>query len=135
VRLWRKLRKRAKNRWVLPTWSSQKLFQKVGIFDTNFRIVMDYDFFLRAFKSNAHAKSIDMPLTLMRLIGISSQHDWPNLRERFLEERNVHKKNCSKQWMRILYAIYWSFYLTYRKISHSINKYRVLPIFLILFFF
>jgi len=103
---------------------SQKLFREIGMFDTNFRIVMDYDFFLRAFRTHAYAKNIDIPLTLMRLVGISSQHDWPNLKKRFLEERNVHKKNCSKQWMKILYAIYWSFYLPYRKISHSFNKYR-----------
>lgn len=94
---------------------SKSLFQKIGTFDNQFHIVMDYDFFLRAHKANIHAKCVDIPLSLMRLIGISSQLDWPSLRERFIEERKVHAKHCTNYWMRALYLVYWALYFPYRK--------------------
>jgi len=94
---------------------SRELFLKIGPFDTQFRIVMDYDFFLRAYKANIKTKHVDIPTTLMRLTGISSQQNWPDLKERFYEERKVHEKNCTNRWMRLCYFIYWKLYLTYRR--------------------
>ena len=95
---------------------SKELFRKIGPFDTKFHIVMDYDFFLRAYKANITIKIVTFPLSLMRLVGLSSQQNWPSLKERFKEERMVHTKNCENSWMRLLYGIYWSLYFPYRKI-------------------
>jgi len=92
---------------------SRKLFQRIGKFDTSFKIDMDYDLILRAY--------VNMPLAVMRLIGISSRTDWKSLRERFDEERQVHFKNCTTIWMRLLYIFYWMMYLPYRKSLHTLN--------------
>ena len=95
---------------------SKKLFDKIGTFDTSFRIVMDYDFFLRAYRAKCSVKYVDFTLSLMRLVGLSSQQSWQDLQERFDEEKKVHAKNCKNTWMRMLYKIYWTLYLPYRRI-------------------
>lgn len=100
---------------------SRKLFQRIGKFDTSFKIDMDYDLILRAYRAGTSCNSINMPLAVMRLIGISSRTDWKSLRERFDEERRVHFKNCNTIWMRLLYIFYWMMYLPYRKSLHALN--------------
>ncbi|MCI5223504.1 MAG: glycosyltransferase [Candidatus Electrothrix sp. AR4] len=95
---------------------SKNLFQKIGDFDTQFRITMDYEFFLRAYREKINAQHCDMPLSLMRLVGISSQRDWKNLRKRFREERLAHNKHRYSLGMKILYQCYWPPYLLYRRI-------------------
>lgn len=100
---------------------SRKLFQKIGKFDTSFKIDMDYDLILRAYRTGASCNSVNMPLAVMRLIGISSRTDWKSLRERFDEERRVHSKNCTTIWMRLLYIFYWMMYLPYRKSLYILN--------------
>lgn len=100
---------------------SRKLFQRIGKFDTSFKIDMDYDLILRAYRAGASCNSVNMPLAVMRLIGISSRTDWKSLRERFDEERRVHFKNCTTIWMRLLYIFYWMMYLPYRKSLHALN--------------
>lgn len=98
----------------------RELFDKIGNFDTGFRIGMDYDFFLRAYRSGVKAKKIDFPLSVMRLCGVSNQLDWPSLRERFAEEKRVHMKNCPSARLRIVYFFYWFFYPIYRRCKSSI---------------
>ena len=100
---------------------SRKLFQRIGKFDTSFKIDMDYDLILRAYRADASCNSVNMPLAVMRLVGISSRTDWKSLRERFDEERRVHFKNCTTIWMRLLYIFYWMMYLPYRKSFHALN--------------
>ena len=93
---------------------SKTLFEKIGDFDTNFKIAMDYDFFLRAYRAGVKAKHINFTLSVMRKTGVSSRLDWPSLKERFAEERQIHKKNCHNILMRFLYQVYWSIYIPYR---------------------
>jgi glycosyltransferase involved in cell wall biosynthesis len=109
---------------------SRKLFQRIGNFDTSFKIDMDYDLILRAYRACASCNAVNIPLAVMRLIGISSRTNWKSLRERFDEERRVHFKNCTSFWMRLLYIFYWMMYLPYRKSLHilKLNK-RVLALY------
>lgn len=104
------------------TFCSKKLFQKIGRFDTKFKITMDYDFFLRAYRARVSTRIIDKPLSVMRLVGISSQKDWPSLRKRFHEERRVHDKNNNSKFKGLLYTFYWIIYLTYRWIGCHCNS-------------
>lgn len=92
----------------------RELFAKIGLFDTQFKIGMDYDFFLRAYRSNGRVKTVDYPLAVMRDTGVSSRRDWPALRQRFDEERTIHFKNCTRSWARFGYSIYWALYFPYR---------------------
>lgn len=96
---------------------SKKLFNNIGLFDKTLQIAMDFDFFLRAYRSGASFSYIGFPLSAMRLTGVSSQVDWNSLKIRFLEEKQIHFKNCPNLWMKFIYRLYWLFYLPYRKIK------------------
>ena len=82
---------------------------------------MDYDFFLRAYKQGVPALRADIPISTMRLTGISSRTDWPALLERFGEERAIQNKNNTSLWMRLVYAAWWSLYLPYRRIQFALS--------------
>ncbi|WP_446011923.1 glycosyltransferase family 2 protein [Candidatus Electrothrix sp.] len=93
---------------------SKVLFKKIGGFDTRYKITMDYDFFLRAYRAETKFKQIDLPLSVMRKTGISSRLDWPNLKKRLSEEKEIHKKNCNSLLLKIIYNFYWPIYQLYR---------------------
>lgn len=93
---------------------SRKLFQKYGVYDSSFKIGMDYDFVLRIFQQGIKSKSMDLVISGMRRTGVSSRKDWSGLKERYDEERLVHYKNCESKSMFMIYKIYWTLYIPYR---------------------
>lgn len=97
------------------------LFDEIGPFDTQFKIAMDYEFFLRACRRGAKLKLIDLPLAVMRDSGVSSRTDWPSLRQRFLEEKRIHFRYCRSFFMRGMYQLYWAVYLPYRRLRAIAN--------------
>lgn len=102
------------------TICSNALFAKIGNFDTNLRIAMDYDFFLRAYRAGARSKKLNFPLSVMRLCGVSSQLDWPSLKKRFREERLVQINNSPSIPLRLMYLIFWLLYPHYRHFKFSL---------------
>jgi glycosyltransferase involved in cell wall biosynthesis len=100
---------------------SRSLFEAIGNFDTSFPLGMDYDFFLRAYRRGIKSRIVDIPIATMRLVGVSSQTDWPSLRERFAEERRLQRKNCPSIAMRVIYAIYWLLYLPFRRLRYLVQ--------------
>lgn len=109
------------------TFCSRNLFQKIGNFDRQFKIAMDYDFFLRAYRAGIKAQRIALEISLMRLVGVSSQRDWPALQKRFFEEQCVHRKNCTGRPISSLYKVYWALYLPYKRTCCFLQD-RNLPI-------
>lgn len=99
----------------------KSLFDAIGLFDTNYKIAMDYDFFLRAYRARAKLKTCPVSLSVMRDSGISSRTDWPSLAERFEEERDIHSKNCRSRVMANLYRLYWGLYLSYRRAKSAFS--------------
>lgn len=90
-------------------------------FDTQFKICMDYDLLLRAYKYGAKLTKSPVVLADMRDTGISSRQDWQSLKYRFDEERRVHQKNCRSLLMKIIYQLYWLLYLPYRRLLYTHN--------------
>jgi glycosyltransferase involved in cell wall biosynthesis len=99
----------------------REVFEKVGNFDTQFRLALDYDLFLRAHKCGIDARPYDVTLSIMRDTGISSRLDWASLRYRFSEEKRVHEKNCRSTLLRYCYGIYWFLYPKYRLTRHLLS--------------
>lgn len=98
------------------------LFDRIGAFDTNYSIAMDYDFFLRAVQRGASVKYVPEVLSVMRNTGVSSQQDWSTLRKRFSEEQKIHRQLCQSAKMALVYRIYWSLYLPYRRSLHLLRS-------------
>jgi glycosyltransferase involved in cell wall biosynthesis len=102
----------------------RSLIERLGGFDKQFQITMDYDFFLRAYREKATLVKAPVTLTVMRDIGISARQDWDGLKWRFDEERRVHEKNMRSRCYRLLYKLYWFLYLPYRQLVYEIRKRR-----------
>ena len=103
---------------------SRTLIDSLHGFDTQFKICMDYDFLLRAYKKGAQLRKAPVVLSVMRETGISSRQDWRSLKNRFDEERMAHQKNCSSFTLQILYKLYWFLYLHYRSATFTIRAKR-----------
>ena len=102
---------------------SRKLFRQIGNFDTQFKIAMDYDFFLRAYKEKVRARFINFPFSVMRLVGVSSQTDRKSLYNRFEEEQIIHRLNNPGRVWTFIYLVYWFFYKLYR-VSRDYYRYH-----------
>lgn len=100
----------------------KELFEKLGGFNTWFKIALDYDFFLRAYKIGASMEIHHQVLSVMRDTGVSSKQDWASLNQRFMEEKRVHIESDSSWAMRIVYSIYWPIYLGYRKLLYVLKQ-------------
>ncbi|GAB6270445.1 MAG: glycosyltransferase family 2 protein [Smithella sp.] len=97
----------------------KSLIESLHGFDMKFKICMDYDLLLRAYKNGAQLKKAPVVLSVMRDTGISSRRDWNSLKVRFDEERMVHQKNCRSLAMQILYKLYWFLYLRYHFLTNT----------------
>ena len=93
---------------------SGRVFQKVGNFDAGYKIAVDYDWFLRAYRAGLQAKIINETISFMRNDGISSQVDKNNLRLRLSEERSIHYRHCNSWLLRASYAVWWRLYPLYK---------------------
>ena len=95
----------------------RNVFEKYGNFDTQFKLAMDYDFFLRAYKNGVKLKSCPYILSFMRDSGVSSKLDKRSLRTRFLEEKKAQYNNNPSLILKALYPIYWKLYPIYRNVK------------------
>lgn len=102
---------------------SKELFTRIGGFDKNLKICMDYDFLLRAYRTNIKLESINLPISVMRQDGISSRKDWESISQRLNEEKRIHYKLCPYKLVSYLYKLYWSVYYPYRKIIYLLQNF------------
>lgn len=98
------------------------LFRRLGGFERNLRVGMDYEFFLRAYRAGARVHVVNETLSRMPDSGISSRLDWPSLKRRFAEEHQIHLQHCRGPVQRLGYAFYQPIYVTYRKARHLIGQ-------------
>lgn len=99
------------------TFLRRRTLQSLGGYDLRFRIVMDYELFLRARRQGVATVTLPAPIpTHMRDTGISSQTDARSLARRFAEERRVHRLHSPSRLADLGYALYWALYPLYRRL-------------------
>lgn len=106
------------------TLCKRDVFERIGGFDTGFKIAMDFDFFLRAYRYGLHAHSHPLAITVMGDTGVSARKDWPSLLKRLDEERTAHIKNCRSFAMSTVYRMYWLLYMWYRRARQILSTSR-----------
>lgn len=99
----------------------RSVFDKVGLFDEQFKIAMDYDFFLRAYRHKISINKYSIILSVMRDTGISSRLGWGNIKQRLAEEQKVHIKNCPNKFVMRGYLFYWYMYTLYKRIMCKLS--------------
>lgn len=76
-----------------PTLFLKKdVFEKFGLYDTNFKISADYDFILRIFTSNIKVKYLPFVCCKMRAGGLSNKN-FKNIVQKSFEDLRALKKN------------------------------------------
>jgi len=101
---------------------SRVLFEKLGGFDKSYKVAMDYELWLRAYRKGIMPNIFNYPLTCMRDTGISSRSDWLSLKQRFSEEQRIHYQHAPDFSMRVIYKVYWMLYLPYRYIKSLLSR-------------
>jgi glycosyltransferase involved in cell wall biosynthesis len=105
-----------KNGWMPPhptLFLKKEVFEKHGLYDTNFKIAADYDFILRIFKDSS-LKIEYLPITITNMsIGGVSTSGFRNLIRKSFEDYKVLKKNNMKYPLLILF----------RKIAGKISQF------------
>lgn len=72
---------------------SKRVFELVGNFNPDYKILMDLDHVLRAQRAGCDIVTCKFPVAVMRDGGLSSRRSWPHMRERLLEERRLHRRH------------------------------------------
>jgi len=92
----------------------KRLFDELGYFSEDYKVTMDFDWFLRA--RHAGIKAITVPVVLARMKwgGISTDQDWPSIRRRLGEERKAQLRHAPHLGWRCMYHLYWFLYWPYR---------------------
>ena len=101
------------------TICNDRIFKKVGNFDTGYKIAMDYDWFLRAYRAGSRAKTINEAISFMRNNGISSQLNSDTLKLRLSEEKSIHYAHCRSWILKAGYALWWRLYPLYKLNKHE----------------
>lgn len=98
------------------------LFDRVGSFDGQYRIAMDYDWFLRAQSAGASMQAGQLPLSIMPATGISSRTDRAGLSARLGEFKALQLKHARGPLMRLVYHLYWAAYLPYKYCRNALKN-------------
>jgi len=105
------------------TFCHRRLFDQIGQFDLQFRVCMDYDFFLRAYRYGASCQRVQKTLTVMSDQGVSSKRDWSAISARLDEEFRVHRKHQENPVELLWYWPWWLLYPLYKRFR-SRKQYR-----------
>lgn len=90
------------------------LFDRIGGFDAQYRVAMDYDFMLRAKRRGASILCVDQTLAVMPATGVSARLDWPSLRRRLAENRSVQRRE-GQPILAPLRAAFWIVYPIFKR--------------------
>jgi len=94
------------------------VFKRVGDFNKQFLISMDYDFFYRALKLNVPVCFGSFPIARMNSGGVSSM-----ILERIAEERSIQKLNENSVVWRMAQVLFGSIYFPYKRFRISRREY------------
>lgn len=103
------------------TLCSRRLLKALGGFDTRYRLTMDYDLFLRAYRRRVPIRIVEEPFSVMRSGGVSTRRDINSLADRLREEREIHFRNCPGAVMKAFYVVYWRIYPRYRLLGARLD--------------
>lgn len=104
------------------TFIKKSIFNQIGLYDTNYKIVSDTAFFIKALKAKFRYFHLGDPFVKFDMYGFSSK----NNRLRFAEYNQVYKKNLSR-FEYILLVIYQKYIIAHWEISkHGLSVKRIL---------
>ncbi len=98
----------------------RRVFDKIGAFRTDYSIVMDYDFFYRAFQAGVKVKIEKQPIAVMGGSGVSSNPSY--LKKRIEEEFRVQRMNERNRIWRLVQWVFQKLYFPYKTKLHKLHN-------------
>lgn len=94
--------------------TSSRAWRQIGLFDTEFRITMDFDWMLRAYWSRLRLIRTGIILAVFGAEGVSSSSTTDLYRARIQEENRARLKNAPNLAWNLAYRVFWLFYYPFR---------------------
>lgn len=94
------------------------LYERIGAFEAQYKVGMDYEFMLRAKRAGATCKVVNRVVAIMPADGISARRDWHSLKTRLAESRLIQSAHARGFADRLLQKLYWAVYPLYKRFRH-----------------
>lgn len=94
------------------------LYERIGAFEAQYKVGMDYEFMLRAKRAGATCKVVNRVVAIMPADGISARRDWHSLKIRLAESRLIQSAHARGFADRLLQKLYWAVYPLYKRCRH-----------------
>ncbi len=100
------------------TFVHKRVYDSVGLFRTELRISMDYDFFYRCMEAKRTFCKETMPIAVWRAEGVSHTQKYTRIRY----EMRVQDLNETSNWWRVAQRLFRMFYLPYRRLHSAVSE-------------
>jgi hypothetical protein len=100
--------------WHQAVFCKREMISRLGGFDTDFKIAMDYEFFMHAYRDKVSIRLHKQAISAMRDSGVSGKKDRRTLSLRLYEERRIHHRYAANRFLKTMYNFYWPLYIRYK---------------------
>jgi glycosyltransferase involved in cell wall biosynthesis len=103
-------------------FAARTLIERIGAFDTTYRIAMDYEFLLRAKRAGAVVKIVNQTLATMPETGISTRPHWRDMKVRLAENRRLHLQHAGGPLAKLGYQLFWASYRPFKRVKAALSN-------------
>lgn len=90
------------------------LYSRIGGFDLQYHVTMDYEWLLRARSAQANLVPVRKVLSIMPATGVSTRQDWESISFRLNEDKRLQKAHARGGFDRITNAVFWKVYWPFK---------------------
>ncbi|MBB3187197.1 glycosyltransferase family 2 protein [Microbacter margulisiae] len=108
--------------WHPGMFCPKEIYHKIGLYDENIRVLMDYDFILRCYLSGVNFKMSNVLISNMRFGGISNHLISESLHEAFIIKNNYFGKKFMHKIEYLLCNVYYHFVVYVKMLIYGIGR-------------
>lgn len=90
------------------------LYARIGGFDLQYHVTMDYEWLLRARSAQAKLVPVRKVLSVMPATGVSTRLDWESISFRLNEDRRLQRAHARGTFDRITNSVFWKLYWPFK---------------------
>lgn len=90
------------------------LYSRIGGFDQQYFVTMDYEWLLRARSAGAKLKPVRKVLSIMPATGVSTRTDWESVSHRLSEDKRLQWAHARGPIDRVSHRLFWTVYRPFK---------------------